>query len=140
MKKIEAICGYVIMDDNNNIIGYEAADSGNGMIFKDENKGNNVVYIPEIADWDEDYFISADAGVEKCVYTFNDLVDVVLDFFEDYGFTFEQGKQVASYIVSYADWECPETYLAELDIDEIIMLDENGIFTPEQKRLAMENM
>ena len=138
MKKVQAICGYLIMDDNNNVIGYEAADSGNGMIFKDGNKGNNVVYIPENADWDDKWRIPAYAGLDEGVYTFEDLVDVVLEFFEDYDFTYEQGKQIAAYIVSYADWEYPETYLGELDIENIILSDYNGNFTPEQQRLAMK--
>lgn len=139
MKKIEKLCGFIVMDDNNNIIGYEAANSGEGMIFKDDIEGNNIVYIPESAEWDKNWFMPANMATLKYgAYTFQDIVDSALDIFEEYNLTNEQGKFLANAVHTNADWELPETYLYESDIEDIILSED--IFTTEQKRMCMQNM
>lgn len=123
MKKIEKVCGYVIMDDNDNIIGYEAANGFNNKIFKDNNEGDNVVYIPLGADWDENNFIPAEAGLDGGIYKFDDIVNVVFEVFEDCGYWelfSKSGECFADLVLETIEWEYPETCLAKLSLAQII--------------------
>lgn len=127
MKKIEKVTGFVIMDDDNNIIGYEAGNGFNNKIFKDKNEGNNVVYIPDGADWDENGFIPADAGVNCGIYTYNDIVNVVFDFFEKYGFWkmyVKLGEFFSELLLENIECEDPQTYLENISLIQIF----NGLY------------
>lgn len=140
MKRIEKICGYVLMDESGKIVGYEAADSGEGMMFKDNNEGDNVVYIPEHAEWDNEWRLPATEDFYDDAYTFEALVNVVLEVFDFYNLTWEQAEYLAEIMFDNLCWMYPETYLDDLDIEEIIILNENGLFTEQQRKDCMEYM
>lgn len=136
MKKIEKTIGFVIVNDKNEIVAYQAGASENGMCFKDENaRGDEVAYIPEYADWDDDYCISRSKSIYDN-YTYNELVDEIKNYDTDLELTDKQAEWLANNILAELDWKNVSTFLLEMDWDAVICDDEDGIFTEKQKEMC----
>lgn len=138
MKRIEKTVGFVLVNENNQIVGYEADATDNGMCFKNEEaRGDEIAYIPEYAEWDGKWSMSAEnATEENGVYSYEALVRFVMAYGEAYKLTREQGEWFANFILSAADWESPETFMAEVDLEECILVDDEGVFSEEQKEMC----
>ena len=127
--------------ENTMLIGFQAAASDQGFIFKDEkafsDNPDEICYIPEHA-WDdvEDERGTMPVELAKTLgETRNTIRQQVKDAWgDDYMLTDEQVEYFASDIFQLADWACIATYLAEnFNLDDLIQFDHDYI--PEGRRL-----
>lgn len=132
MKKIEVTIGFKVVDDNNNIIGYEGSYTGNGFCYKDMNafeNGNDVIYISEYCfDEGEEFMSNEDAIKKECwttetwkdwvrevVYSDKDIVLCTDDDTKE-----EMISYIAGAVLETCDWQDLSTYLEEWDLYDCI--------------------
>lgn len=119
---------------------YEAESTFNGMCYKNEEafvSGKGVCYIPEcvFGTFPYDEYLDADwririeeSEVQKRIeegsfYTKETIIHSVKSYLESYGM--EEAVQCTPFVESIAvdafgiiDWQCPESYIGEIDIEE----------------------
>lgn len=130
-KRIEVTNGYKLVDENNNIVGYETATTMNGECYKDEEafkKKKGVCYISEYEyselleelsnlksiyengeESDEEYRTDIQFILQTAGWTYDNILELV----GGKGF-----ERVAEFIFSVVDWQSPETYFQEF-LDDI---------------------
>ena len=132
--------------ENTTLVGFQAAASEDGFIFKDEdafeNNPDEICYIPEHA-WDEVEDSRGIMSVELARAlgeTRNTIKSQIRESYaEDYMLTDKQIDHVAENLFSIFDWACVDTYLAEnFEIEDIICGSEPGLFSGFQIE-AVEN-
>lgn len=132
--------------ENTNLIGFQAAASDEGFIFKDKKAFNDnpdeICYIPECA-WDygdNRGMLSVELAKEHGE-TRNTIRQQVKDAWgEDYMLTDEQIDYLAEDVFQLADWACIDTYLAEnFEIEDVIEFN-SGVFTQFQKDAVTNEM
>jgi hypothetical protein len=133
--------------ENTNLIGFQAAASDEGFIFKDKKAFNDnpdeICYIPEHA-WDdaEDEHVIMPVELAKTLgETRNTIRQQVKDAWgEDYMLTDEQIDYLTEDVFHLADWACIDTYLAEnFEIEDVIEFN-SGVFTQFQKDAVANEM
>ena len=150
MRKEEVFpAGFKVYDDNNNLIGYEPDNCGEGFVYKDEdaflNHPDEICYIAEHAfdDIEGDYMTVEEAKTEG--ETHKTIVEQCMDMWgEDYMLTDEQAEYFATDVFGLAEWACIQTYLTEnFTIEDCIDFDGikgTGIFTQFQIEAVMNGM
>lgn len=137
MKKVEVYpAGFKVYDDNDNLIGYEGNNWGEGFIYKDYeafHEKEGICYVCEFGFRDNTGFISVE-DAEVHGETHETIVQQVKDAWgEEYMLTDEQAEYFAENVLELAEWACIATYLAEnFDLDDSIEYDgirNGGIFT-----------
>lgn len=132
--------------ENTNLIGFQAAASDEGFIFKDKKAFNDnpdeICYIPECA-WDygdNRGMLSVELAKEHGE-TRNTIRQQVKDAWgEDYMLTDEQIDYLTEDVFYLADWACIATYLAEnFEIEDVIEFN-SGVFTQFQKDAVTNEM
>ena len=150
MRKEEVYpAGFKVYDDNNNLVGYEPDNCGEGFVYKDEdaflNHPDEICYIAEHAfdDIEGDYMTVEEAKTEG--ETHKTIVEQCIDMWgEDYMLTDEQAEYFARDVFGLAEWACIQTYLVEnFTIEDCIDFDDikgTGIFTKFQIEAVMNDM
>jgi hypothetical protein len=150
MRKEEVFpAGFKVYDDNNNLIGYEPDNCGEGFVYKDEdaflNHPDEICYIAEHAfdDIEGDYMTVEEAKTEG--ETHKTIVEQCMDMWgEDYMLTDEQAEYFATDVFGLAEWACIQTYLVEnFAIEDCIDFDDikgTGIFTQFQIEAVTNGM
>ena len=150
MRKEEVYpAGFKVYDDNNNLVGYEPDNCGEGCVYKDEdaflNHPDEICYIAEHAfdDIEGDYMTVEEAKTEG--ETHKTIVEQCMDMWgEDYMLTDEQAEYFARDVFGLAEWACIATYLTEnFTIEDCIDFDGikgTGIFTQFQIEAVMNGM
>ena len=127
MRKEEVYpAGFKVYDDNNNLVGYEPDNCGEGCVYKDEdaflNHPDEICYISEHAfdDVEGDYMAVEEAKVEG--ETHKTIAQQVRDELgDDYTLTDEQVEYIAKDVFELAEWACINTYLSEnFELDDCI--------------------
>ena len=150
MRKEEVYpAGFKVYDDNNNLVGYEPDNCGEGFVYKDEdaflNHPDEICYIAEHAfdDIEGDYMTVEKAKTQG--ETHKTIVEQCIDMWgEDYMLTDEQAEYFATDVFGLAEWACIQTYLVEnFTIEDCIDFDDikgTGIFTKFQIEAVMNDM
>lgn len=132
--------------ENTNLIGFQAAASDEGFIFKDKKAFNDnpdeICYIPECAwDYGDNRGMLSVELAKKHGETRNTIRQQVKDAWgEDYMLTDEQIDYLAEDVFQLADWACIDTYLAEnFEIEDVIEFN-SGVFTQFQKDAVTNEM
>lgn len=132
--------------ENTNLIGFQAAASDEGFIFKDKKAFNDnpdeICYIPECAwDYGDNRGMLSVELAKKHGETRNTIRQQVKDAWgEDYMLTDEQIDYLTEDVFYLADWACIATYLAEnFEIEDIIEFN-SGVFTQFQKDAVANEM
>lgn len=132
--------------ENTNLIGFQAAASDEGFIFKDKKAFNDnpdeICYIPECAwDYGDNRGMLSVELAKKHGETRNTIRQQVKDAWgEDYMLTDEQIDYLAEDVFQLADWACIDTYLAEnFEIEDVIEFN-SGVFTQFQKDAVANEM
>lgn len=132
--------------ENTNLIGFQAAASDEGFIFKDKKAFNDnpdeICYIPECAwDYGDNRGMLSVELAKKHGETRNTIRQQVKDAWgEDYMLTDEQIDYLAEDVFQLADWACIDTYLAEnFEIDDLIYYSKPGKIFSKFQIEAIEN-
>jgi hypothetical protein len=132
--------------ENTNLIGFQAAASDEGIIFKDKKAFNDnpdeICYIPECAwDYGDNRGMLSVELAKKHGETRNTIRQQVKDAWgEDYMLTDEQIDYLTEDVFHLADWACIDTYLAEnFEIEDVIEFN-SGVFTQFQKDAVANEM
>jgi hypothetical protein len=132
--------------ENTNLIGFQAAASDEGFIFKDKKAFNDnpdeICYIPECAwDYGDNRGMLSVELAKKHGETRNTIRQQVKDAWgEDYMLTDEQIDYLTEDVFHLADWACIDTYLAEnFEIEDVIEFN-SGVFTQFQKDAVANEM
>lgn len=117
----ELTIGSVIKKDNNLI--YEAGITFNGMVYKNWDEfyyGNGICYISEHGfDDSEDWTIEIPKEEKSIGYTRQDFLNIVR---EEVGYEVPDNVvwAIATDVFETVDWQYPETYLYEMNLEEEI--------------------
>ena len=143
MTEVEVYCGYKIVDENNVVNDFIVGSTCNGHCYKDYeafNKGEGVCYISEYEyedmreqlsslclDYDNDRITEEEYNEERqhiltnVGWTRRDLLELV-GFDNAYDEQMQLGLvKLASIILEGVDWQSPETYFNEFEIDDYIL-------------------
>ena len=70
-------------------------------------------------------------------YTYNDIVERIKEIGRKYNFTEKQAVYMTDFFLENADYETPELFFTfSVDIEECILVEEDNIFTEEQKEMC----